>query len=101
MMVGFFMIAGKCDLSIILGTLAGSAASILNYYLRVIAFQLSAKYDAQKAIFIIWMSRMLRMLLMSAVAFVILLVPMLHDITGIIALFFPQISRAAMSIIKG
>jgi len=100
-MVGFFVIADKCDLSVILGTIVGSAASILNYYLQVLTVKRAVDYERDKAVLIISLSKVFRMLLMSAVAFTILLVPVLHDVTGIIALFFPQISRAVISVIKG
>lgn len=99
-MVGLFVIADKCDLSVIWGTIVGSAVSILNYYLQIITLKCALNYERDKAILIISLSKVFRMLLMSAVAFAILLMHMLHDVTGIIAMFFPQISRAAIFILK-
>lgn len=99
-MVGLFVIADKCDLSVILGTIVGSAASILNYYLQILTLKYALNYERDKAVLIISLSKVFRMLLMSAVVVTILLVPVLHDVTGIIAMFFPQISRAAINILK-
>jgi uncharacterized membrane protein (GlpM family) len=101
MMIGFFVIADKFDLSVLLGTIVGSLASILNYSLYLITLRISTKYDPKKAALVIVLSKVFRLLLMSAVAFIILIIPMLHYITGIVALFFPQISRVVISILKG
>ena len=62
---------------------------------------LPAKYGAPGASFIKKKKKTAGMLLMRAVAFAILPLPMLHDITGIAGLFFPQIIRAALSVLRG
>lgn len=99
-MVGLFVIADKCNVSVILGTIVGSAASILNYYLQILTLKYALNYERDKAVLIISFSKIFRMLLMSAIVLIILLVPVLHDVTGIIAMFFPQISRAVIHILK-
>ncbi len=100
-MIGFFIIAGKCDLSVILGTIAGSAASMLNYYLQILTVKIAVNYERDKAVIMSRLLKVFRMLLICAAAFTILLLPELHDTTGIMALFFPQISRAVISVMKG
>ena len=100
MMIGFFALAGNCDLSVVLGTLIGSAASLLGCSIHAAAARVSAKCDAGKAGHIVRLSGISRALFVSMVAAVILLVPVLHDVAGIAALFFPQISRAFISFLK-
>lgn len=98
-LIGVFIFIGKCDLSVILGIILGGATSILNYSLYVLTMQISAKYDSQKATLITWLSKVFRMLFMIVITFIILVIPLLHNV-GIIALFFPHISRVIMSLIK-
>lgn len=100
MMVSVYVLADRCDLSVVLGSIVGSAASILNYSLNVITVQFSARYDSKRAAFIILMSKILRTLLMGFIAYIILLFPTLHIITGIAAMFFPQVNHIIKSQIK-
>jgi len=99
-LIAFYIFADKFSLSVVLGTAIGAAASIGNFVLNIYTAKYAAKYDQKKATRIIWLSKAARALLMGIVAYFILLIPLIHDITGIIALFFPQISRAIIYIIK-
>ena len=100
MMMGLFVIAGRFNISVVLGTVVGSLSSMLNYSLYVITLNVSRKCDAKRAALALVLSRVFRILLVSMVAFIIFMIPMLNDITGIIALFFARISCAAIAIIK-
>ena len=100
MMMGLFVIAGRFNISVVLGTIVGSLSSMLNYSLYVITLNVSRKCDAKRAALALVLSRVFRILLVSMVAFIIFMIPMLNDITGIIALFFARISCAAIAIIK-
>ncbi len=99
-LISFYIIMDKCNLSVMMGMVIGSAASIGNFILNVYTVQHSVKFDKQKASRIILLSKVIRMFLMGFIAYYILLVPLLHDFTGILALFFPQITRAFLYIIK-
>jgi hypothetical protein len=101
MMVSFYIFTDRLDLSVVLGSVVGSAASILNYALNVMTVQFSAKYDSKKAALIILMSKILRTFIMGFIAFIILLFPILHVVTGIAAMFFPQVRHVVLRIIKG
>lgn len=59
-MISFYIFTDRLDSSVILGSMAGSAASILNYALNVFTVQISAKYDPRKAALIILMSKIFR-----------------------------------------
>ena len=99
-MIGFFILAGKCNLSAVLGTIIGSTTSILNYSLRVLIMHSAAKYNYKKATLILRLSKVSRTLFIGAIAFIIFLFPLFHDVTGIVALFFSQISRSIISRMK-
>lgn len=86
MMIGFFVIADKFDLSVVLGTIAGSSTAILDYSLYVITLQVSTRCDPSKAVLAIVLSRVFRIVLMSTVAFLDELVNFFkghHHIAGI------------------
>lgn len=100
LMVSFYIFTDKLNLSVVLGSVVGGAASILNYALNVITAQFSAKYDPKKAASIILMSKIARTLLMGFIAFLILLFPILHVVTGIAALFFASIRHWVIKILK-
>lgn len=100
MMVSIYIVTDRCDLSVVLGSIVGSTASILNYALNVMTVQIAVKYDPQKAASIILMSKILRTFLMGFIAYLILLFPILHIGTGLTAMFFPQVSRLIQSKIK-
>lgn len=87
MMVSIYIFADRLDLSVVLGSVVGGAASIFNYALNVITAYVSAKYDPKKAASIIMMSKISRTFLMGFVAFLILFFPILHVVTGIAAMF--------------
>lgn len=98
--LAFFIFASKCDRSVVLGAIIGCAASILNEFLAILTRQLAAKYDAKKANVVILLAYGVRVLFMSTIVLIILLLPALHDITGILALFFPLLSRAILARIR-
>lgn len=91
MMIGFHIIADRLDRSVVLGSIVGSAASLLNFALYMMTVQIAEKGDPTKARPIVRASKVLRAFLMGFVAFIILLFPALHVTTGIIALFFANI----------
>ncbi len=91
MMISFYIFTDRLNTSVILGSLVGSAASILNYALNVITAQVSAKYNLEKAKLIILTSKILRIFLMSFIAFIILLFPIFNTTCGIASMFFPNI----------
>lgn len=91
MMIGFYFMAGRLDRSVVLGSIVGSAASLLNFVLYMLTIQIAEKHDSREASSIVLASKVLRTFLMGFVAFVILLFPALHIATGIIALFFANI----------
>ncbi|SHO43722.1 hypothetical protein SAMN02745217_00331 [Anaerocolumna xylanovorans DSM 12503] len=100
LLIAFYLFADKFSLSVVLGTVIGSAASIGNFILNIYTAKYSAKYDQKKAAHIVLLSKIIRSFLMGIIVYFILMVPMVHNITGIIALFFPQISRGIIYIIK-
>lgn len=100
MMVSFYIFTDRFDLSVVLGSVVGGAASILNYVLNVMTAQFSAKYDPQKAASIILMFKVSRTFLMGFIAFLILLFPILHVVTGITALFFVNIRHWVIKVLK-
>ncbi len=100
MVIGFFILTDMCDLSRVLGIVMGSTASILNYSLQVLAMQSSAKYNFKKAALMALLSKIFGVLFIIAVAFIILLIPLFNNVTGIVSLFFTLISRAIISLIK-
>ncbi|MGI6499197.1 MAG: hypothetical protein ACOX0U_10720 [Oscillospiraceae bacterium] len=100
MMISFYIFTDKFDLSVLLGSIVGSAAAILSYALNVMTAQISAKYDSRKAASIILMSKISRTFLMGFIAFLILLFPILHVVTGIAALFFANIRYWVIKILK-
>ncbi len=100
LLIGLYIFADKFNLSVILGTAIGGAASIGNFALNIYTSNYSAKYDQKKAARIVLLSKVIRAFLMGIIVYFILLIPLIHNITGIIALFFPQISRVIRYIIK-
>jgi hypothetical protein len=100
MMVSIYIFTDRLNLSVVLGSVVGGAASILNYALNVITAYISAKYDPQKAASIILMSKIARTLLMGFIAFFILFFPILHVVTGIAAMFFSNIRHWVIKILK-
>lgn len=100
MVIGFFILTDMYDISIVLGIVIGSTASILSYFLQVLAVQISEKYNLKRAALMALLSKMFGILLIIAVAFIILLMPLFNNVTGIVSLFFAQISRVIISLIK-
>lgn len=100
MLIAFYIFADKFSLSVVLGTVLGSAASIGNYILNIYTVKYSAKYDPKKAGHIVLFSKVIRAFLMGIIVYFILIIPLLHNIAGIIALFFPQISRGIIYLVK-
>ncbi len=100
MMIGFFILSDKLDLSIALGFVIGSTASILYYFLQVLTMQISERYNLKKGALTFLLLKIFSILFISAVAFIILLVPIFHDVTGIVSLFFSQISRVIIALFK-
>jgi hypothetical protein len=100
MVIGFFILTNMCDISIVLGIVIGSTASILSYFLQVLAGQISEKYNSKRAALVDILLRMFSILLIVTVAFIILLMPLFDNVTGIVSLFFAQISRVIISLIK-
>ena len=100
MLIGFYIFAGMFSHSIVLGTAIGGAASIGNFILNIYTAKYSSKYDQTKAARIILCSKVIRAFLMGVIVYFILLVPQIHNTTGILTLFFPQISRPMIYIIK-
>lgn len=100
MLIAFYIFADKFSLPVVLGTVIGSAASIGNFILNIYTAKYSAKFDQKRAAHIILLSKVIRAFLMGIIVYFILMIPMIHNITGIIALFFPQISRGIICIIK-
>lgn len=100
-MLSLFVFADKFDLSVILGTFIGSCASIFNYSLQVLVIRISTKCNSNKTKIMIWVLDVFRVIFIVSIAFIIFLVPLLHNLTGILALFFSQISRAIISQIRG
>lgn len=100
MMVSIYIFTDRLDLSVVLGSVVGGAASILNYALNVITAYVSAKYDPQKAALIILMSKISRTLLMGFIAILILFFPILHVVTGIAAMFFANVRHLIIRILK-
>lgn len=99
-LTGVFVLMDKFSLSVLLGIAVGSAASVGNFMLNIYTAKFSAKHDQKQASSIVILSKVSRAFLMGVIAYVILLVPLLHDMSGIVALFFPQISRAILYITK-
>ncbi len=100
MLIGFYIFTDMFSFSIILGTAIGGIASIGNFILNIYTAKYSSKYDPQKAARIVMHSKVIRAFLMGIIVYFILLVPQIHNTAGIITLFFPQISRAFIYIIK-
>lgn len=100
MLIGFYIFAGMFSHSIILGTAFGGAATIGNFILNIYTAKYSSKFDPKKAARIVLYSKVIRAFFMGIVVYLILLVPQIHNATGILTLFFPQISRAIIYQIK-
>lgn len=101
MLIGFYIFTDMFSFSVVLGTALGCITSIGNFILNIYTAKYSTKYDSQKAARIVLYSKVIRAFLMGIIVYFILLVPEIHNATGIITLFFPQISRAViMYIIK-
>ncbi len=100
MLIGLYIFADKFSLSVVLGTAIGGVASIGNFILNIYTAKYSAKYDQKKAARIVLHSKIIRAIFMCIIVYFILLIPLIHNTTGIITLFFPQISRAIIYIIK-
>ncbi len=98
-MLAYFVFSNTCNVSIILGTVVGSITSILNRIIQVFVVQIEKKNSQNSATFISLLN-IFRMLFMSTVAFFILTIPQLHSGTGTITLFFSQISRVIIKLIK-
>ena len=60
MMMSCYIFTDRLDLSVVLGSIVGSTASIFNFALNVMTVQISAKYDSKKAGSIILASKILR-----------------------------------------
>lgn len=99
MMVGFYIFIDRFNLSIILGSVVGGAASILNYVLNVMTAH-AAKNNQLNAASIILISKIFRTFLMGLIVYLILLFPILHVVTGITAMFFANIRHWAIKILK-
>lgn len=99
-MISFYIFTDRLDSSVILGSMAGSAASILNYALNVFTVQISAKYDPRKAALIILMSKIFRTFLMGLIAFIILYFPIFHTTSGIVSMFFSNFRYLVIKKIK-
>ncbi len=100
MLIGFYIFSGMFSLSVILGTAIGGTASIGNFILNIYTAKYSSNYDQKKADRIVLYSKVIRGFLMGIIVYFILLVPQIHNTTGILTLFFPQISRAIIYIMK-
>ena len=94
-----FVVLGRFDYTVLLGTLLGGGFAVLNFFLMAMAVQRSvSQRDPQKAKKITQSSYTKRLFLLAAVLVVGIKVPYFNWITTIVPLFFPRITIFIMTL---
>ena len=91
LMVAVFLLLGKWDLSVLWGSLYGSFAAILNFFLLGIGVQIAvAKEDPAEAKKVIRTSHSLRFLLLMILVVVGVVVPWFHSVASVVPRLRPR-----------
>ena len=92
-----FALLGRLDVTVVLGTLWGAGAAILNFFLMALSVQRAAEsmngvtLPPERAKHRMQLSYTGRMLLLVAVAIVALTAPCFHPVAAALALLFPRL----------
>ena len=97
-MIAVFAILRKLDYTVFLGTLLGSAAAVLNFFVMGVRAQ-KAMADPDRARLIIQRSYTTRMLGMVAVMALGVAAPCFHTVAVIVPFLFPSITIKAMQVL--
>ncbi len=92
LMLLIFVLLGRFDLSVALGTAAGASLSALNFLLLGITIQFAASCDRKKGAALIRFSFLLRTIFIFMVLFAIFKSDLIYDTAAVIALLFPRLT---------
>ncbi len=99
LMHAVFLMTGHWTLSVLWGSLLGTAAAIGNFFVRGLAVQKAVTKDEKEARNIIQLSYTLRLMALVAICAVGLIVKTIfHPIAVVVPLIFPQIAIMLYSI---
>ena len=92
LMNAVFLILGRWDLTVLWGSLWGSFAAVLHFFLLGIGVQIAvSKEDPKDAKKVIQLSHTLRFLLWGVMAILGVTVPLFHSVAAVVPLLFPRI----------
>lgn len=86
-----FLIIGKWDYTVLLGTLLGAAAAILNFFLMALTVQKAMELEPADAKKKMQFSQQMRLLMLLVLCVIGALLPCFHTIAMLIPHFIPRI----------
>ncbi len=89
-----FLIMGKWDYTVLLGNLLGGGAGIINFLLLGITLQNAVKKEGDARRALIKLSQTYRFLFLIGMAVLGMALPVFHNVTTLISLFFPRLAIA-------
>ena len=92
LMQSVFLIIGKWDYTVLLGTLLGIIATILNFFLMGLTVQNALSKEEKDAKNIMKLSQSGRLFMMFAFALIGYLVPVFNAISVVVPFLFPRIA---------
>ncbi len=91
-MQAVFLIIRMWDYTVILGTLLGAAANLLNFFLMALTVQKALEKEEKEAKQTMKLSHTMRMLMLFVAALLGILLPCFNTIASIIPFFFTRIA---------